>query len=534
MSTPSARDFSPWTFAAEAPPEERERARAHLAALTGAHPGWRIGDDVFLSEHAGIDPEAFAIGDRSYVATGAYLTGTVSIGADCSINPYAVVRGDVRLGDAVRVGAHTSIIGFNHSFEPGTEVFRQPLTSRGVRIGSDVWIGSHVVVLDGVSVGDHAVLAAGAVVTKDVAPGAIVAGNPARMLRWRVPPAREADPLRTELARFADRARDELPAILDRAGTGAGTEGGFRDHPGATSSLRALCDAVELSAMLHDAPPRGDDRAGWIDLIAAHQRPATGLTTDAATLWDDPDAAYGVLSAGYALDLLGGRFAHPLADVVEADAAGLVARLDSLPWDTDPWRAGHHVDAIGTALHWSGRRRDAIPPGFAEALFGWLALRADPGTGMWGRPGVDGDLRLLVNGFYRAARGTVAQVGLDVSHPEAVVDTVLRHARDDRWMRPDRRDACTVLDIAHPLWLTRAMGYRRDEVRTLADDLLRHALTGWHARAGLSFRLDAAEPSMQGTEMWLAIVWYLADLLECSDALGYRPRGVHRPEPAPR
>lgn len=534
MSTPSARDFSPWTFAAGAPPEERERARAHLAALTAAHPGWRIGDDVFLSEHAGIDPEAFAIGDRSYVATGAYLTGTVSIGADCSINPYAVVRGDVRLGDAVRVGAHTSIIGFNHSFEPGTDVFRQPLTSRGVRIGSDVWIGSHVVVLDGVTVGDHAVLAAGAVVTKDVAPGAIVAGNPAHMLRWRVPPAREADPLRTELARFADRARDELPAILDRAGTGAGAEGGFRDHPGATSSLRALCDAVELSALLHDAPPRGDDRAGWIDLIAAHQRPATGLTTDAATLWDDPDAAYGVLSAGYALDLLGGRFAHPLADVVEADAAGLVARLDSLPWDTDPWRAGHHVDAIGTALHWSGRRRDAIPPGFAEALFGWLALRADPGTGMWGRPGVDGDLRLLVNGFYRAARGTVAQVGLDVSHPEAVVDTVLRHARDDRWMRPDRRDACTVLDIAHPLWLTRATGYRRDEVRTLADDLLRHALTGWHAQAGLSFRLDAAEPSLQGTEMWLAIVWYLADLLECSDALDYRPRGVHRPEPAPR
>ncbi len=91
-----------------------------------------------------------------------------------------------------------------------------------------------------------------------------------------------------------------------------------------------------------------------------------------------------------------------------------------------------------------------------------------------------------------------------------------------------------MLDIAHPLWLTRATGYRRDEVRTLADDLLRHALTGWHAQAGLSFRLDAAEPSLQGTEMWLAIVWYLADLLECSDALGYRPRGVHRPEPAPR
>lgn len=530
MTTPTSHDFSPWTFGPGASPGDREHQRAHLATLSASHPDWRIGDDVFLSEHAGVDPDELEIGDRSYVATGAYVTGTVRIGADCSINPYAVVRGDVRLGDAVRVGAHTSIIGFNHSFEPGTEVFRQPLTSRGVRIGSDVWIGSHVVVLDGVTVGDHAVLAAGAVVTKDVAAGAIVAGNPAKMLRWRVPPTPLADPHSDELARFADRARGELPAILERATAGDG----FRDRPGSTSTLRALCDAVELSDLLHDAPPTGADRRDWISAISAHQRPGTGLVTDAATLWDDPDAAYGVLSAGYALDLLGDRFAHPLADIVDADAAGLVARLDALPWSVDPWRAGHHVDAIGTALNWSGRRQDAIPPGLAEALFGWLSLRADPGTGMWGRPGADGDLRLLVNGFYRAARGTVAQFGLDVSHPEAVVDTVLRHARNDRWMRPDRRDACTVLDIAHPLWLTRATGYRRDEVRALAAELLRHALSGWRPEAGMAFRLDADDPGLQGTEMWLAIIWYLADLLDCSDALGYRPRGVHRPEPAPR
>ncbi|KEP74650.1 hypothetical protein HR12_06505 [Microbacterium sp. SUBG005] len=162
MTTPSSHDFSPWTFWDEALPEDRERQRAHLDALAREHPDWDLGERVFVSEHAGVDPDRLAIGDRSYIALGAYLTGTVRIGADCSLNPYTVVRGDVQLGDAVRVGAHTSLIGFNHGFEPGTEVFRQPLTSRGVRIGSDVWIGSHVVVLDGVTVGDHAVLAAGA------------------------------------------------------------------------------------------------------------------------------------------------------------------------------------------------------------------------------------------------------------------------------------------------------------------------------------------------------------------------------------
>ncbi|WP_136587355.1 DapH/DapD/GlmU-related protein [Microbacterium hydrothermale] len=530
MTSPSSHDFSPWTFWDEASSEDRDRQRTHLDALRREHPEWNFGDRVFVSEHAGVDPEQLAIGDRSYLALGTYVTGTIRIGADCSINPYTVVRGDVQLGDAVRVGAHTSIIGFNHSFEPGSPVFRQPLTSRGVRIGDDVWIGSHVVVLDGVSVGDHAVLAAGAVVTKDVPSGAIVGGNPARRLRWRVAPPTSRDPRRDELARFADRARDDLASVLSLTAV----EGGFRDRPGAAPSLRGLGDAVELFDLLHDAPPPGARRAEWIAELSSAQRPATGLTTDAASLWDDPDAAYGVLSAGYALDLLGARFPHALIDVVDADVPGLVAHLEALPWATDPWRAGHHVDAFGTALLWSGRRTDAIPPGLAEALFGWLALRADPRTGMWGEPGPGGDSRLLVNGFYRAARGTVAQFGLDVAHPLAVIDTVLRHARDDRWMRPERRDACTVLDIVQPLWLTRSSGYRTDEIRALAAELLRHALSGWRAGAGMAFRLDGDDPGLQGTEMWLAIVWYLADLLECSDALGYRPRGVHRPEPAPR
>ena len=60
------------------------------------------------------------------------------------------------------------------------------------KIGRDVWIGANAVILGGVTIGDGAVVAAGAVVTKDVESGAIVAGNPARLLRKREagPPAR--------------------------------------------------------------------------------------------------------------------------------------------------------------------------------------------------------------------------------------------------------------------------------------------------------------------------------------------------------
>ncbi len=65
----------------------------------------------------------------------------------------------------------------------------QDAVSRGpVRIGNDVWIGAAALVLDGVTIGDGAVVAAGAVVTRDVPPYAIVAGNPARIIRHRLPP----------------------------------------------------------------------------------------------------------------------------------------------------------------------------------------------------------------------------------------------------------------------------------------------------------------------------------------------------------
>lgn len=546
-------DYSPWDFWTTASDDARAAQHGWQDDARREHPSWSFGDACFVSPLAAVDADALTLGDRSYIAAGAYLTGTLRIGADCSINPSAVVRGDVVFGDGVRMGAHSSVLGFNHSMEPGTPVFRQPLTSRGIRVGDDVWIGSHVVVLDGVSVGDSAVLAAGAVVTKDVPAGAIVGGNPARLLRWRVPPpegahrpgptdragaaTREdaADARASRLRAFGDTARAEAAGILERVhdeGTGL-----FADRPGAAATVRAQGDAIEIADLLLGAVPPGTDRDALVARLRGWQDAATGavpaLGATAPPEWSDGDAAYHVLSTGYALDLLGSSFPHPVGLVTDATPASLVGRLEALPWESDPWNAGHHVDALGTALLWARRRGDALAPGVGETVFGWLVTRADAVSGMWGRATPDRGLLLLVNGFYRASRGTFAQHGMPLPHPEAVIDTVLRHARDDRWFAPAALDACNVLDVAHPLWLTRASGYRRAEVDELAARLLDAALGGWHAGSGMSFRLAGDEPGLQGTEMWLAIVWYLADLLGNADALGYRPRGVHRPEPAP-
>ncbi len=67
-----------------------------------------------------------------------------------------------------------------------------------IEIGNDVWIGARVVILDGVKIGNGAVIAAGAVVAKDVPPYAIVGGVPAKLIRYRLTPERLDEITRTE------------------------------------------------------------------------------------------------------------------------------------------------------------------------------------------------------------------------------------------------------------------------------------------------------------------------------------------------
>jgi acetyltransferase-like isoleucine patch superfamily enzyme len=544
-------DYSPWDFWSSADAAAQRRQLDTQRDLVAARPGWSLGEQCFLSPIASVDNDELALGDRTYIAAGAYLTGTLRTGRDCSMNAYTVIRGDVRIGDAVRIGAHTSLIGFNHTMASlEVEFFRQPLESRGIRIGNDVWIGSHVVILDGIEVGDHAVVAAGAVVTKNVPAGAIVGGNPARVIRSRFPAAAGAGRtgLGVRVEAFADTARAEAAALLERSFDV--DSGLFVDRPGTAPTVRAQCDAVELAdLLLGSAPPQLPAQA-QIDRLRGWQDTATGavasLGPDGTPLtsagFDDPDAAYHVLCVGYALELMDSGYAAPLTLATETDAAGMTRILDALPWHTNAWSAGHRVDALGTALHVTRLRGDPVPAGAEDALLGWLLRHADPRTGMWGAETPAEGLLQLVNGFYRASRGTFAQVGLPLPYPERVIDTVLEHSRDDRYFAGTARNACNVLDIAHPLWLTRATGHRSAEVTALARRLLEDALDTWHPGTGFGFRApspDAAglpetAPGLQGTEMWLAIVWYLADLVGLSDALGYRPRGVHRPEPVPR
>ncbi len=110
--------------------------------------------------------------------------------------------GDVVIGDYTRIGLHNTIIGpvcigshvnlaqgitvtaLNHNFQDtARRIDEQGITTQQVVIGDDVWIGANATILPGVTIGHHCVIAAGAVVTRDVPDNCVAGGIPARIIK---------------------------------------------------------------------------------------------------------------------------------------------------------------------------------------------------------------------------------------------------------------------------------------------------------------------------------------------------------------
>ncbi|MGI9573772.1 acyltransferase [Alloalcanivorax xenomutans] len=95
--------------------------------------------------------------------------------------------GGVEIGYRTLVGYGTQILSSNHNMPPLPEkIFYAGHSKEKVVIGDDVWIGANCVILPGVQIGDHSVVAAGSVVTKSVPTCSIVAGVPAKVIKERV------------------------------------------------------------------------------------------------------------------------------------------------------------------------------------------------------------------------------------------------------------------------------------------------------------------------------------------------------------
>ena len=128
-----------------------------------------------------------------------------SLGRHSVIESFCCINnavGDVIIGDHTRVGLHNTVIGpvtigshvnlaqgitvtaLNHNFsETGRRIDEQGISTNHVIIEDDVWIGANAVILPGVRIGTHSVVAAGAIVTKDVPSHSLVAGVPAKVIK---------------------------------------------------------------------------------------------------------------------------------------------------------------------------------------------------------------------------------------------------------------------------------------------------------------------------------------------------------------
>jgi len=141
-------------------------------------------DKVTLGNNVRIGAYSQVIAATSFNNIGAHIR----IGNNVGIGEFAYLGGGggLDIGDDCIVGQYFSCHPENHLFGNTEELIRlQGISRKGIIIGSNCWIGAKVTVLDGVRIGAHCVIAAGAVVTKDMPDYAVIGGVPAKVIKQR-------------------------------------------------------------------------------------------------------------------------------------------------------------------------------------------------------------------------------------------------------------------------------------------------------------------------------------------------------------
>lgn len=158
-------------------------------------PGWKVGyalRRILVKRIFATCGHGVIVKSKAYFGDGRSLR----VGARAQIGHNSRIDHDVTIGDDVVMGPDVVIMTVGHAYmDPHTPINQQGgLPRRPVAIGPDVWIGTRVVILPGVNIGGGAIIGASSVVTSDVPPFAVVAGNPARVVKWRQPPAGSSAP----------------------------------------------------------------------------------------------------------------------------------------------------------------------------------------------------------------------------------------------------------------------------------------------------------------------------------------------------
>ncbi len=174
----------------------RRLARMHGVTL-GRHVWLAAGVDLNLSGQfkrtlrEGGAAGQIRLGDESWIERNAVLWafgGSIRLGQRVFVGPHATIygHGGVEIGEWTMVSMGATILSSNHTIPPMDRCMRwEPDELRPTKIGRDVWIGAHAVILGGTTLGDGVVVGAGSVVSGEVPAGHVVAGVPARLLRKR-------------------------------------------------------------------------------------------------------------------------------------------------------------------------------------------------------------------------------------------------------------------------------------------------------------------------------------------------------------
>lgn len=129
----------------------------------------------------------FSLGDYSVIESFACINnavGDVIIGDHTRIGLHNTIIGPVTIGSHVNLAQGITVTALNHNFEDSDKrIDEQGVSTAPVIIKDDIWIGANAVILPGVTIGNHSVVAAGAVVTKNVPPHSLVAGVPAKIIK---------------------------------------------------------------------------------------------------------------------------------------------------------------------------------------------------------------------------------------------------------------------------------------------------------------------------------------------------------------
>jgi acetyltransferase-like isoleucine patch superfamily enzyme len=110
--------------------------------------------------------------------------GSVIIGERTKIGLSNTIIGPVTIGNDIRLAQNITLSGLNHNYEDiNIPIHKQGVSTAPIHIEDNTWIGANVVVLAGVTVGKHSIVAAGSVVTKNIPPYSVAVGNPARVIK---------------------------------------------------------------------------------------------------------------------------------------------------------------------------------------------------------------------------------------------------------------------------------------------------------------------------------------------------------------